>query len=70
MKAVNYLQNKKRFLIAFVICCFALQGCMSNDEIILETQKCEKAGMSYGYIMSEFGSVYSVVCVPKPETEK
>ena len=27
MKALNYLKNKGRFLMAFVICCFAIQGC-------------------------------------------
>lgn len=57
-----------RFCVCAVICCVAINvGCMSNDAIISEIKKCEKAGMSYGYIMSIFGSVHGIVCMPQPK---
>jgi hypothetical protein len=34
MKVLNYLKNKGRFLIAFIICCFAI-GC--SDPILIES---------------------------------
>ena len=67
MKVLNYLKDKGRFLIAFVICCFVL-GCnsMTNEAVIIEKDKCLKADMDYDIIRNEWGrTIARVICLKK-----
>ena len=66
MKALNYLRNKGRFLIAFVVCCFIFTACepvkdchyevyqngVKIDEVVIHGIEC-KSGRA-----SAFSDVY------------
>lgn len=63
-------KHKWRFLMAWGAM-MALVGCdeqkpMTNDQIIAETTKCQKAGMKAQPLMSEgTGPIFVIQCLPK-----
>lgn len=53
-------------ILAILILLALVAGCRaSNDEIIAETQKCERAGMQAVFVSNALGSIGMIECRPR-----